>query len=131
MRKKENRRAEEEKEEEEGQSGLERIRAGQSASERVRAGQSRSESVRARQGPSEPIRTVQSPSGSERARARNCIGNRCSKRRRHTMLGFGRSGAALEALKKAPRTSYDTAWESGGGAMQGGLGHATRVFEGI
>ena len=61
----------------------------------------------------------------------NHIGNRCSKRRRHRMLGFGRSGAALEALKKVPRTSYDTAWESAGGAMQGGLGHATRVFEGI
>ena len=47
------------------------------------------------------------------------------------VYGFGRSGAALEALKKVPRTSYDTAWESGGGAMQGALGHATRVFEGI
>ena len=40
------------------------------------------------------------------------IGNRCSKRRRHRMLGFGRFGAALEALEKAPRTWCDTAWES-------------------
>ena len=32
------------------------------------------------------------------------IGNRCSKRRRHKMLAFGRSGAVLEALKKGPRT---------------------------
>ena len=61
----------------------------------------------------------------------NHLGNRCSKRRRHRMLGFGRSGAALEPLEKVPRTSYDTAWESAGGAMQGGLGHATRFFEGI
>ena len=70
-------------------------------------------------------------SGDFTIKSLNHIGNRCSKRRRHRMLGFGRSGAALEALKKAPRTSYDTAWESAGGAMQGGLGHATRVFEGI
>ena len=61
----------------------------------------------------------------------NHIGNRCSKRRRHRMLGFGRSGAALEPVKKVPRTSYDTAWETEGGPMQGGLGHATRVFEAI
>ena len=65
-----------------------------------------------------------------RVKSLNHIGNRCSKRRRHRILGFGRSGAALEALKKVPRTSY-AAWESAGGVMQGGLGHATRVFEGI
>ena len=59
------------------------------------------------------------------------IGNRCLKRRLNKMLGFGRTRAALKALKKVPRTSYDTAWESEDGVMQGGLGYATRVFEGI
>ena len=61
----------------------------------------------------------------------NRIENRFPKRRRHKMLGFGRPGATPETLKKVAKTSYDTAWEFADGAMQGGLGHATRDFEGI
>ena len=49
----------------------------------------------------------------------NRIGNRFSKRRRHKMLGSGRSGIVFEALKKAPRT-YESAWQSAGGVSQGG-----------